>query len=116
MRGWIRDLNQWPKGNMWSAILVALLCMCLIRNERKQGCGPKGDKVLFIYLFVCPSICLSPQALSDLKSALSGLKSALPGVESDGADFWPERADFRSNWADFRPGRADFRSERAWGD
>ena len=84
----MRDLNQSPKGNMWSAILVALLCMCLIRNERKQGCGPKGDKVLFIYLFVCPSICLSPQALS-------GLKSALPGLESDRADFWPKRADFR---------------------
>ena len=95
MRGWIRDLNQSPKGNMWSAILVALLCMCLIRNERKQGCGPKGDKVLFIHLFVCPFICLSPQALSDLKSALSGLKSALPGLESDRADFWPKRADFR---------------------
>ena len=67
---------------MWSAILVALFCVCSIRNERKQGCGPKGDKVLFIHLFVCPSICLSPQALSDLKSALSGLKSTLSGLKS----------------------------------
>ena len=35
-----------PKGNMWSAIPVALLCMILNLNESKQGSGPKGDKVL----------------------------------------------------------------------
>ena len=30
-------------GNMWSAIPVALLCMVVNRNERKQGSGPKGE-------------------------------------------------------------------------
>ena len=38
-------VNRSPKGNMWSAIPVALLCMVVNRNER-QGSGPKGDKVL----------------------------------------------------------------------
>ena len=38
--------NRSPKGNMWSAIPVALLCMIVNWNERKQGSGPKGDKVL----------------------------------------------------------------------
>ena len=38
--------NRSPKGNMWSAIPVALLCMILNWSERKQGSGPKGDKVL----------------------------------------------------------------------
>ena len=37
--------NQSPKGNMCSAIPVALLCMVVNRNE-KQGSGPKEDKVL----------------------------------------------------------------------
>ena len=36
--------NRLPKGNMWSAIPVALLCM--IVSERKKGSRPKGDKVL----------------------------------------------------------------------
>ena len=39
-------LNRSPKGNMWSAIPVALLCMIVNWNERKQGSGPEGDKVL----------------------------------------------------------------------
>ena len=38
--------NRSPKGNMWSAIPVALLCMIVNWSERKQGSGPKGDKVL----------------------------------------------------------------------
>ena len=38
--------NRLPKGNMWSVILVALLCMILNWSERKQGRGPKGNKVL----------------------------------------------------------------------
>ena len=38
--------NQSPKGNMWSAIPVALLCMVVSRSERKQGSGPEGDEVL----------------------------------------------------------------------
>ena len=39
--------NRSPKGNnMWSAIPVALLCMVVNRNERKQGSGPEGDEVL----------------------------------------------------------------------
>ena len=39
--------NRSLKGNMWSAIPVALLCMVVNeRNERKQGSGPEGDKVL----------------------------------------------------------------------
>ena len=35
-----------PKGNMWLAISVALLCMVMNQNERKQGSGPEGNKVL----------------------------------------------------------------------
>ena len=37
--------NRSPKGNMWSAIPVALLCMVVNWNER-QGSGPKRDEVL----------------------------------------------------------------------
>ena len=63
---------------MWSAIPVALLCMVVNQNERKQGSGSEGDDVLlntgdfrlFVRSFVRPSIRLSPQALSGLKSAL----------------------------------------------
>ena len=35
-----------PKGNMWSAIPVALVCMIVNWSERKQGSGPKGGEVL----------------------------------------------------------------------
>ena len=38
--------NRSPKGNMWSAIPVALLCMILNWSKRKQGSGPEGDEVL----------------------------------------------------------------------
>ena len=38
--------NRSPKGNMWSAIPVALLCMIVNLCEGKQGSGPEGDKVL----------------------------------------------------------------------
>ena len=38
--------NRSPKGNMWSAIPVALLCMIVNLSERKQGSGPKEDEVL----------------------------------------------------------------------
>ena len=38
--------NRSPKGNMWSGIPVALLCMIVNWSERKQGSGPEGDKVL----------------------------------------------------------------------
>ena len=40
------ELNRSPKGNIWSAIPVALLCMNVNWSERKQGSGPKEDKVL----------------------------------------------------------------------
>ena len=39
-------INRSPKGNMWSAIPVALLCMIVNWSERKQGSGPEGDEVL----------------------------------------------------------------------
>ena len=35
-----------PKGDMWSAIPVALLCMIVNWSKGKQGSGPEGDKVL----------------------------------------------------------------------
>ena len=38
--------NRSPKGNMWSAIPIALLCVIVKWSERKQGSGPKGDEVL----------------------------------------------------------------------
>ena len=40
------DLHQSPKGNMWSAIPVALLCMLVTEGDGKQGSGPEGDDVL----------------------------------------------------------------------
>ena len=40
-----KERNRSPKGNMWSAIPVALLCLVVNRNER-QGSGPEGDEVL----------------------------------------------------------------------
>ena len=41
-----RKKNRSCKGNMWSAIPVALLCMIVNCSERKQGSGPEGDDVL----------------------------------------------------------------------
>ena len=41
-QGW----NRSPKGNMWSAIPVALLCMIVNLSEGRQGSGPEGDEVL----------------------------------------------------------------------
>ena len=38
--------NRSPKGNMWSAIPVALLCLIVNWSEGKQGSGPEGDDVL----------------------------------------------------------------------
>ena len=38
-------INRSPKGNMWSAIPVALLCMVVNQNEG-QGSGLKGAKAL----------------------------------------------------------------------
>ena len=38
--------NRSPKGHMWSAIRVALLCMIVYLSEGKQGSGPEGDEVL----------------------------------------------------------------------
>ena len=42
----VGEKNRSPKGNMWSAIPVALLCMIVNLSERKQGSGPEGDEVL----------------------------------------------------------------------
>ena len=39
-------INRSPKGNMWSAIPVALLCLIVNWSEEKQGSGPEGDEVL----------------------------------------------------------------------
>ena len=39
-------VDQSPKGNVPSAIPVALLCMIVEWSERKQGSGPEGDEVL----------------------------------------------------------------------
>ena len=41
-----RERNRSPKGNMWSAIPVALLCMIVNLCKGKQGSSPEGDKVL----------------------------------------------------------------------
>ena len=41
-----KDHNRSPKGNIWSAISVALLCMTVNLCEGKQGSGPEGNKVL----------------------------------------------------------------------
>ena len=39
-------VNRSPKGNMWSAIPVALLCMIVNCSEGKQSSGPEGAEVL----------------------------------------------------------------------
>ena len=46
--GWTDVLlvNRSPKGNMWSAMPVPLLCMVVNRKERKHGSGPEEDEVL----------------------------------------------------------------------
>ena len=41
-----RGRNRSPKGNMWSAIPVALLCLIVNWSEGKQGSAPEGDEVL----------------------------------------------------------------------
>ena len=41
-----REKNRSPRGNMWSAIPIALLCMIVNWSERKQGGGPVGVEVL----------------------------------------------------------------------
>ena len=38
-------VNRSPRGNTWSAIPVALLCMIFNLSEGKQSSGPKGDNV-----------------------------------------------------------------------
>ena len=42
----VQVVNRSLKGNMWSALPVALLCMIVNWSERKQGSGPEGDEVL----------------------------------------------------------------------
>ena len=52
------SINRSPKGNMWSAIPVALLCMIVKSSERKQGSSPEEDELLYKtgrLLFVPPS-------------------------------------------------------------
>ena len=46
LRELISGMNQSPKGNMWSVIPIALLCMVVNWSERKQGSRPEGDRVL----------------------------------------------------------------------
>ena len=41
-----QTFNQSPKGNMWTTIPIALLCMSENLSEGKQGSGPEGDEVL----------------------------------------------------------------------
>ena len=76
----IRRNNWSPKGNMWSAIPVALLFMVVNQNGGSRAAAPKGTKSSrsqgTSIRFFHPS---APQALSALKSALSGLNSALSG-------------------------------------
>ena len=52
--------NRSPKGNMWSAIPVALLCMIVNWIKGKQGSGLEGDEVVKntgdFRLFVRPSL------------------------------------------------------------
>ena len=84
-------LNRSPKGNMWSGIPVALLCMILNLSERKQGSGPKGDKVLQntgdFCSSVIPSVRLKPER-------------ANRGFER--AYLSPERSDWRVERLDWR--------------
>ena len=50
LRGLIWGLNQSPKGNMWSAIPFALLCMIVNLSKRKQGSGPGGADDLWFHI------------------------------------------------------------------
>ena len=43
---WKKSRNRSPKGNMWSVIPVALLCIIVNLSEGRQGSGPEGDEVL----------------------------------------------------------------------
>ena len=47
MCGWAGAvIKRSPKGNMWSAIPVALLWVIVNWSEGKQGSGPEGDEAL----------------------------------------------------------------------
>ena len=56
--------NQSPKGNMWSAIPVALLCMKVNWSARKQGNSPQKGRSprehrgTIVCSSVHPSVCL----------------------------------------------------------
>ena len=72
--------NRSPKGNIWSAIPIAPLCVIVKWCKRKQGSEPKGTKSCRTQGDFCSSVrpfVSPPQALSGLESALSGLKYAL---------------------------------------
>ena len=77
--------NRSPKGNISSAIPVALLCMIVNWSDRKQGSGPapKGTKSCRtqgdFYSSIRPTVCPS---VHSLKSTLSGL---------GGTDGWTDR-------------------------
>ena len=84
-----KSTNRSPKGNVWSAIPVALLCMIVNLSEGKQGsaAAPKGTKSCRTQGDFCSSICLFIR----------------PSV-------W---AEFRSKRADVRPFNANRKLERA---
>ena len=44
--GLVMESNRSPKGDMWSAIPVALLCILVIVGDGQRGSGLKGDNVL----------------------------------------------------------------------
>ena len=59
LRGGGTPPNRSPKGNMWSAIPVALLCMIVNLSEGKQGSGPEGAKSCRTQGDFRSSVCLS---------------------------------------------------------
>ena len=106
--------NRSPKGNMWLAILVALLCMNMNWSERKQGSGPKGDEVLSNTGGICPSIHLSvhlPSVQDALlfKFSLNTMKKWQKAVHGQ---WYPWTSLIcRLNWGNSRPGSGSLRPE-----
>ena len=86
------------KGNIWSAIPVALLCKIVNLGKRKEGSSPKGLKHRRTREDFCSFIC-SPER--------AGLRAERAGSKPEGAGLKPEWADLRPETADLMPERPD---------
>ena len=98
--------NRSPKGNMWSAIPIALLCMIGVRRSR--AAAPKGTKSCRTQGDFC-SFCL--KKWMRCYRGLQGLQE--PKLRSKMADVRPQNANRKLERADLMLERAGLRLERS---